>query len=100
MTHQLPIKPLLVKAKPVVIGVITARQNDNIKDAHLLIHGYLKEADKDGYRLTQAWSQLFAAATLLIADLIQRQATANGEEITDTIQGLGMELLNCKPDNG
>ena len=97
---ELPVRPLLAEARLVVIGVVTARHNNNIDDAHLLIHSYLQEAQKAGYRMTTAWSQLFAAATLLIVGLVECRASHHGEEVAETIQTLGMELASYQSNHG
>ena len=89
---QLSVLPLLATARPVVLGVLTARRNDNIRDAHLLMTGYFKDADKAGYRNTQAWSQLFAAAVLTVSDLVDAHAASSGEQVSDVIAQMAIAL--------
>ena len=95
--NTLSVLPLLAQARPVVLGVLTARRNDNIRDAHLLMTSYFADAEKAGYRNTQAWSQLFAAAVLTVSELVDCRAAHHGESVEDTIAQLALALA-CSTD--
>ena len=97
---ELSVLPLLASARPVVIGVVTARRNDNIRDAHLLMTGYFRDAEKAGYRHTQAWSQLFAAAILTVSTLVDCRAIHHKQDPSETLQELALILTTFGSDHG
>ena len=71
MTEEELETALMVLAKPVVLSVVTARLNDNIGDAQMLLTTYRVEAARLGATSGRSWAILFSAAALWVTSLIE-----------------------------
>jgi len=91
MSH-LDLFDLLAKARLTVMGVVVARHNDNIDDAHLLISSYFREAKEAGFRNEQAWAQLFAASVTLIRALVECRSVHHGKSVDESLAEIGLVL--------
>ena len=76
---------LIKSAKLVVLGVVTAHEQDNPRDAAMLLDSYQREAAEAGATTGQAWATLFSASTLWVAALIRLHADHHGQETSDAI---------------
>ena len=76
---------LIKSAKLVVLGVVTAHEQDNSKDAVMLLNSYQQEAAQAGASNGQAWATLFSASTLWMAALIRLHAEHHGQSTQEAI---------------
>lgn len=86
---------LVALAKPTVLGVVTARENGNVKDAALLIDNYQTEARLLGASSGTAWAMLFSASTLWVAGLIELHAHEHDQKTVDSLQMVALAFAGA-----
>lgn len=91
---------LVAMAKPTVLGVVTARENDNVGDASLLIQNYQSEARSMGASTGTAWAMLFSAATLWVAGLVELHGVEHGQSALVSLQELALAYAGGADVNG
>jgi hypothetical protein len=91
---------LIALAKPVVLGVVTARENDSIEDAALLINQYQLTAKVMGASVGTAWAMLFSAATLWVAGMIELHAAEHHQPTLTSLQRVALSYAAVADANG
>jgi hypothetical protein len=81
---------LIKSAKLVVLGVVTAHEQGNPKDAAMLLNSYQQEAAASGATNGQAWATLFSASTLWVAALVQLHADHHGQTTSEAINDFAL----------
>ena len=92
------VSQIMGNARQSVIGVLTARTNDDAPGASLVISSFLKDSKAAGYGTNQAWAQLFAAAVLLVIPLLECRASHHEEGVDDVLHELA--LIMAEYGNG
>lgn len=91
---------LLELAKPVVLAVVTARLNDNINDAQMLLNNYRLEAAKMGASPGRSWAILFSAAMLWVTSLIELHGYEHSQCVLLSLQDMALSYAAGADTNG
>lgn len=81
---------LIKSAKLIVLGVVTAHEQDSPGDAAMLLNCYQKEAKASGATNGQAWATLFSASTLWVAALVRLHAQHHGQSTQEAVADLAL----------
>lgn len=87
-----PTEAMMRNARATVLGVITARVNDNTDDAAMLLNCFLNESFADGYELSQSWAQLFSASVMITVPLISCRSVHHDQNIDTTLAEFALML--------
>lgn len=79
---------IMTAAHAVVLGTINARIRGNVADANLLLTGFHEDARKAGLAQSKAWSVLYTAATIGMAELITDRSMATNRNPAHIVQEL------------
>lgn len=96
----------MASARQTVLGVLTARMNDDIEGTTLMVDTYVREsclADQVAGRKADpglAWAQLFAASVLLMIPLLECRAAHHEEDPAETLAELGLALAEFRNTYG
>lgn len=82
--------PLTDDARATVLGVIGARENNQIDDAALLIREFHKDAEAQGLTTASAWTMLFTAAAVLGHSLLSCVAAHHHQSVPEALTELAM----------
>lgn len=91
---------LIELAKPIVLGVVTARQSGNVTDAADLLQHYREDAAKLGASNGNAWSMLFSASTLWVVGLIELHAAEHNQSVSESIRQFAITYADHVANHG
>lgn len=100
MTEEELETALIALAKPVVLAVVTARLNDSIADAHMLLTDYQVEAARLGATPGRSWAMLFSAAMLWVTSLIELHGYEHDQCVHLSLQDLALSFAAGSDVNG
>jgi predicted branched-subunit amino acid permease len=84
---------LLVDARMLMMGMVTARHSKKPSDAHLLIDSYLADSTARDIPTEVAWAMLFSAGVLWVDTLIECRAKHHGQTSQESVQELSLMLV-------